>query len=150
LGDHSSKSVHFGHIAASLLLVALDGDPGLLPRNCKGVGLGSEPQACAREVTSAGLLLCAAPSAGSCACPGPHAGRPNHLGNRDLGIDGVVKHPPGSGLVRRHGGQIGEVEAAVLSHGACARTHLGVEPHRPERLPADSTRSRFDGLMLRI
>jgi hypothetical protein len=48
----------------------------------------------------------------------------------------------GSGLVRWQRGQVKEVEATAFSHAAGGRARQGVEPHRPERLPAHPAKSR--------
>ena len=45
---------------------------------------------------------------------------------------------PGSRLIRRQRGQIGEVGAAALAHPTGGRARQGVKPHRSERLPTDT------------
>ena len=71
-------------------------------------------------------------------------------GDCDVGLDGIMKHAPGMGLVRRQGGQVGEVVTAASPHATSCRTRHGIEPHGPERLPADAAKSRFHGHMLHI
>jgi hypothetical protein len=66
-------------------------------------------------------------------------------GSSDLELDGIMDHAPGSRLIRRQGRQVGEIGPAALAHPAGARTGQGVKPHGPERLPADTTKSRFHG-----
>ena len=65
-----------------------------------------------------------------------------------IGLDGVVDHAPGSGLIRRQRGQIGEVGAAALAHPTGGRARQGVKPHRSERLPTDTT--KFRGHLLQM
>jgi hypothetical protein len=67
-----------------------------------------------------------------------------------IGLDGFMHEAPGSGLIWRQRGQIGEIEAAASPHATSCRARHGIEPHGPERLAADAANSRFHGHMLHI
>jgi hypothetical protein len=80
----------------------------------------------------------------------------DYAGDSDAGLDRIMNHAPGSGLVRRQGGQIDEIVASALAHAACARTYLGVEADGLKLLPAHPAKARtcicirFHGHMLEI
>jgi hypothetical protein len=80
----------------------------------------------------------------------------DYAGESDAGLDRIMNHAPGSGLVRRQGGQIDEIVASALAHAACARTYLGVEADGLKLLPAHPAKARtcicirFHGHMLEI
>jgi hypothetical protein len=77
--------------------------------------------------------------------PAFSAGSRGQLRDEDLIIKGLMHHAPRSGLIRRQGGQIGEIGPTALAHSAGVRARQGVKPHRPEWLPTDTTKSRFRG-----
>jgi hypothetical protein len=71
-------------------------------------------------------------------------------GDSDVGLDGIMNHAPGAGLIRRQRGQVGEIGTAASPHATSCRARHGIEPHVPERLAADAAKSRFHGHMLHI
>jgi hypothetical protein len=58
-----------------------------------------------------------------------------------------MNHAPGSGLVRRQGGEIG---AAALAHATSCRARQSVKADGSELLAADAAISRFHGYPLHI
>jgi hypothetical protein len=66
-----------------------------------------------------------------------------HARDEDAGVDGIMHHAAGSCLVRRQGGQIGEIEigVAALAYATSCRTRQTVEADRAEPLAADAAKS---------
>jgi hypothetical protein len=58
--------------------------------------------------------------------------------DRDVGVDGIMHHAPGAGLIGRQGGQIGEIGTAAFPLCARVRTDQGIKAHWRKELSADT------------